>query len=65
MEISPAASVYTCIGNACEENILLDGRMMIEEVVRAIKSLKEKKATGIDRIPGEKLFNFNNSCIFL
>ena len=62
MERSPAANVYTCTVNAisgCEENILLDGRIETEEVVRAIKSQKRNKAPGIDRIPGEvfKLFN--------
>ena len=62
MERSPAAKVYTCTVNAisgCEENILLDGRIETEEVVRAIKSQKRNKAPGIDRIPGEvfKLFN--------
>ena len=62
MERSPAANVYTCTVNAisgCEGNILLDGRIETEEVVRAIESQKRNKAPGIDRIPGEvfKLFN--------
>ena len=70
MKRSPAASVYTCTVNAIpgrEKNILLDGRMEIEEVIGTIKSLKEKKTPGSDRIPGKvlKLFNFNNSCISL